>query len=251
MRSRGIYLTSTVFSVVSSALAVLIQLFLWKALAAAGVKNNISFDDMAAYVAINAIMLALTNSNLANEIGASIRDGSVVNVFTRPASFELAQLFTMLGGNMHRLLATAIPAITLTSVFARFPLPSSAVNGLVFLPLAITGIIITFLLIYLTGLYAFWLQKTWYLSFYLRAGFALFGGTTVPIWFYPDMLERVSRVLPFRYITFEAINCYLGKTPLSTSIEALLYGLIWVAALQGLVCLVWRGVNRKVCYNGG
>jgi ABC-type uncharacterized transport system permease subunit len=32
------------------------------------------------------------------------------------------------------------------------------------------------------------------------------GGTVIPLWFYPGVLEKLSQFPPFRYISFEAIN---------------------------------------------
>jgi ABC-2 type transport system permease protein len=235
----------------SAALSVTIQLTLWNTLINSGFRNDIVLPEMAVYVVINIITLALTSSRFAGEFAGSVRDGSVINVFLRPASFQLSQLCVMLGGNVVRVIVTGAPALLIALLFSQFLLPPNLACGLLFIPLIACGVLITFSLFFLTGLFAFWLQKTWFLYFYMNAGIILFGGSTVPIWLYPRTLEAVSRALPFRYITFEAVNCYLGRGSLVTNISALAISVAWILILQLIIRLVWKRAQLKLDFNGG
>jgi ABC-2 type transport system permease protein len=96
------------------------------------------------------------------------------------------------------------------------------------------------------GLLAFWTQATWYLSWYVRAGVAFFGGTVIPLWFYPDALEKLSQFLPFRYISFEAINYYLGKLPLEAAARSIGIAALWWFLLFAAGHVLWRSVQKRM-----
>jgi ABC-2 type transport system permease protein len=85
----------------------------------------------------------------------------------------------------------------------------------------------------------------------LRAGVTFFGGTLIPLWFYPKVLEKLSIFLPFWYITFEAINYGLGKAPLSKAFQSLGMAMFWAVLLFLIGHLIWKRVQQRMAINGG
>jgi ABC-type uncharacterized transport system permease subunit len=61
----------------------------------------------------------------------------------------------------------------------------------------------------------------------------------------------MSVILPFRYITFEAVECWLGKLPLAHATQHLAIALGWALVLFGLSSLLWRQARKKITINGG
>jgi ABC-2 type transport system permease protein len=250
-KSQIVYRLAAVLGLLGSAVLFFIQVSLWKILTSAGIREDIVLKDMIAFVMITQSAHALTRGNFAGELGASIRDGSVVMHFLRPVSYRLYLLSAMMGKNCYGTLVTALPVIAAGSILAGFPLPPSLPNLLVFFVLILLGVFIMFELIYVVGLLAFWTQATWFLSWYVGAGVAFFGGAQVPLWFYPAVLEKVSRFLPFRYISFEAVNYYTGKLPLSAAGRSITAALVWWFLLFGIGSVLWRCARRKMTINGG
>lgn len=250
-KSQFVYRLATVMGLLRSAVLIFVQYCLWKALIASGLRPDVTLAQMIAYVAITTITGTLTDGEFANDIGASIRDGSVVMHFLRPASYQLYLLSSFLGRNSYRLLTTALPVVALCAIFAGVPLPPSFLHLLVFLFLTLLGIIIMFQLIYITGLLAFWTQKTWFLSWYTDALCTFFGGSVVPLWFYPRFLEGLTVYLPFRYISFEGINYYLGKVPLHSAGLSIGISVFWTIALFLIGLFFWNRVQKKITINGG
>lgn len=250
-RSQMMYRAAALAGVFSAALGLAVQISLWSALIGSGAKKGVTLREMIAYVVINTVFLTLTRSNIANELGDSIRDGSVVMHFVRPVSMRLMLYSSSLGRNAYSALTTVLPVAVLGALFAGFPLPGSLLRLCLSVLLAIAGMLVLFEIHYIVGLIAFWTQATWFLSWYIRAGVTFFGGTAVPLWFYPAWLNTLSLFIPFRYITFEAIQCYLGKTSMPESVLALAVTCLWLAALYGLGRLVWHAVQQKMTINGG
>ncbi|MDR3123717.1 MAG: hypothetical protein LBU16_08075 [Treponema sp.] len=78
-----------------------------------------------------------------------------------------------------------------------------------------------------------------------------FGGAIVPLWFYPTGLQNISRYLPFRYISFEAIDFYLGKAPLGQAGQSLVIALFWCLILSAVSQALWTLARKKLTVNGG
>jgi ABC-2 type transport system permease protein len=220
-------------------------------LLASGVRRDIKLTEMIAYVMITQLAAAMTKGDFADELGASIRDGSVVMIFLRPLSFRLYLLSSMMGKNFYAVFTTVLPVFIIGCIIIGLPLPPSFQHFAVFLFLILIGIFIMFELIYVVGLLAFWTQATWFLSWYVSAGLAFFGGSVIPLWFYPKILETISLFLPFRYISFEAINYYLGRSPLSAAVRSAAAAFLWWLLLFAAGRLLWRLVQRKMTINGG
>ena len=159
-RSQIRYRLATVMGFLVSALLLLIQYCLWGVLIGSGVRQNITLTEMITYVVITQVADTLTRGNFANEIGTSIRDGSVVMHFIRPASYQLYLFSTNMGQNCYKLFTQALPVVILSALLVGLSLPPSITHFLLFLVFSFLGIIIMFELIYITGLLAFWTQAT-------------------------------------------------------------------------------------------
>ena len=262
-KSQVSYRLSTVMGLFTSAVHVFVRVKLWEALVSTGLRLGtsagatgrgspaVTLQEMIAFIMITEFVGALTRGDFANELGVSIQDGSVVMHFLRPVSYQLYLFSSFFGKNLYRVFTTALPVVVLGGILAGFPLPPSFPHLLMFLVFTLLGIIIIFELIYITGLLAFWTQKTWFLSWYVDALCTFFGGAVVPLWFYPRALEKLTVFLPFRYISFEGINYYLGKTPLSATGVSLGIAVFWALLLFIIGQLMWIRVQKKVTINGG
>lgn len=251
LKSEAAYRSAMLAGMVSALLGFVIQLFLWKALLGAGIKQGTSFSDMILFVVINSFLLELTRANVASVIEDAMVDGVIAMELLRPISYKYYLLASTLGKNLYGALTRTLP-IVLVSIFFVSPtsLPGPAHAGL-FLVSTALGVLLMFELTYLVGLLVFWIQRGWFLSFYLRGFQVFFGGTAVPLWFYPDALKAVSYFLPFRYMTFEPVNFFLGKTPVESAWIPLLAAALWLVGLSALDSLMWRAAVKRLSVNGG
>ena len=144
-----------------------------------------------------------------------------------------------------------LPAFVTCALLVGLPVPASAAHGLCFAVSLLLGLLIRFEIGYVAGLMAFWLQKTWYLDWYINGAMLIFGGTKLPLWFYPKVLERISRFLPFRYVSFEPINIYLGRCDVRGALLGLGVSAAWLLALHLIGRLMWSRAARKLTINGG
>jgi ABC-2 type transport system permease protein len=250
-RSRMAYRLSALTGIATSVFRFLVEIVLWQTLLGTGIRSGTSMRDMAGYILINEFVMALTSSNMANVLGDEIRDGSVAMHLIRPFSFRLYLLSSMFGENSYRLIKNFIPVFIAGCVLVGFPLPPSAFYAAMFAVFLVLGIFIMFHLIFISALFAFWTQATWFLSWYVEAGVFFFGGAVVPLWFYPPVLQNISRYLPFRYITFEAVDFYLGKAPPDQAGLSLAIAVLWCLILCAAGQALWNLARKKLTINGG
>lgn len=245
-----VYRSTTIFRLLSSVLMYFIQYSLWSALIRTRNQADVSLNEMITYVVINLFVTILTDTNIATQLEPSIRDGSIVMDFIRPINFRLYLFSSSLGTNTYNMLTTALPIVIMTFVLHGLSFPSPLYTVLFFLSLII-GMLIIFELTYIFGLLAFFTQRAWYLNWYLDGFKTIFGGTVVPLWFYPDALKRMSMFLPFRYITFEPVNFFLQRTSIEESWRLLFLGVGWIVLLRLMSTLIYQRIMNRIAINGG
>lgn len=251
LKSELTYRSAALWGIVSAVLGFLIQEFLWQALLGTGIRSDTSFPDMLLYVLINQFMLQLTRTNVAGMIENAMIDGTISMELLRPVSYKGYMLSQTLGKNIYRSLTASVPILILSLFFLSKAVLPDVVHIPMFILSALLGIAIQFEVLYLAGLLAFWLQRCWFISFYLKGLRSIFGGTAVPIWFYPEFLKTLSYWLPFRYMTFEPINIFLGKTSVEQAWMPLLAAALWLTGLSMADRLVWQAATKKLIVNGG
>ncbi|HCL01785.1 MAG TPA: hypothetical protein DHW61_05110 [Lachnoclostridium phytofermentans] len=250
MKAKFSYRSTIFFSIISAVLSFYIQINLWQALINID-PNAIAIEEMISFILINSVVLTLSRANIESNIETSVIDGSVALHFLRPISYKWYLFSEIMGGNIVKVITDIIPVLIISSIFYKVVIVTSILRLFYFIIMLVIGIFIMFELSYVVGLLAFWIERCWFLHWYLRAFTTFFGGTLIPLWFYPASLYKISYCLPFRYITFEPINVYLGKTPFEQANYLIIIGLAWIFALSALGRFLWSLATRKFTVNGG
>lgn len=243
------YILVTLFSAL---LDVFVRISLWTALFRANpVVQNTTFNDMINYAALTGLLMLVQMSGVDDRLANRILQGSIATDLIRPYSLKLFIFAQTIGDNLAHFLLFVFPVYTGVLVLFGMRFPSTLLHGLVFVATVINGAVISFLYYYIIGMLPFWLESNWYVRFVNYAMFTLFAGAFVPIWFYPDFLIQISYYLPFRYITYEAVTFYLGRTGLPAMPAVLLRQWVWIGILLGLEVALWKAGQKKLTVYGG
>jgi ABC-2 type transport system permease protein len=176
-----------------------------------------------------------------------IRLGSLEPHLLRPKPYLAQKIADTLGDSFGRLLALgAVASIALAlSGRALPPAIAFAYAGI----LGTLAVVIGVLLLTLTGLAAFWVRRVLPPYLIMQKSIFLLGGLFAPISLYPPWLYRFASATPFAANLFFAGNQMIAPSG-SVFAQALLMQVFWIAALAGLVALVWRAGLRKVLREG-
>lgn len=244
------YVSATILRLIISLLTFFIQVSLWSALIASGQRTDTTVEEMIVYVILTMFVSTFTSGNIAVNLEPTIRDGSIANQLIKPISFKYYCFSEVIGKNVYNVVTSTIPIMILGFIIYTPVLPKP-IYSILFIISIMLGCMIMLELTYIFGLLAFFTQRAWYINWYLNAFFTLFGGSVVPLWFYPNVLNRISYFLPFRYISFEPINFFLQRTELSQSLFFLVVPILWILVLILIGNFVFRLVNEKLTINGG
>ena len=213
--------------------------------------NGIQLNDMITYVLLGSVIAALTRANIIRKMSDKIVDGSVAVDFVRPISYKYYNIADELGEYLFQLLLGSIPPVIIIAAFYGFALPQNPISLLLFFISFVNAVVLNILFTYTLGLSVFWL-KTPYLPFWFYFSFReVFGGTVVPLWFYPEVLRKIARFLPWRLLTFDPLQIYLEKITIPESIRVILLQLAWIIVTFVLEKIIWTRARRVVTVQGG
>lgn len=251
-RQNIIYRANTAIQILRSALYLLITFNIWQALyATKTMVSQVSLDEMLTYAVLTELLFAFSNSNIGYNIGSRLLTGEIAGDFVRPINIKLYLIATHIGESLYAMLFNCIPISLMTILFGTMLPPANPLHGVLFFISLVLGIILMYQLDYALGLVVFWLKNHAFISQTMSALRMLFAGTTIPLWFYPDVLRSIALCLPFRYMTFEPISIYLGKTTGIGIVFAIFMQLFWIAITYYLGRFIWSKAEKRVFINGG
>ncbi|TJY41095.1 hypothetical protein E5161_15470 [Cohnella pontilimi] len=251
-QQKFVYRTSAYIYLLSTCLRVFIMVNVWTALYAGRDSiNGVSLMDMLNFIVISAIVSALTQTRMGDKIAAKVVDGTIAVDFLRPIRFKYFVYADQLGENLYQVLLNALPVCILAALIYGFEMPADPLMLSLFIVCLFFGILIIFSINYIVGLISFWSKAAHPTSWFLLTAVTLFGGTFVPIWFYPDILREVTLFLPFRLIYFEPINIYLGRVTPSEAMSIIVIQLAWLVVLWLVERFMWSKIQTKLTVQGG
>jgi len=224
---------------------------LWTALFATGNAGDATLAETMTFFVINDMLLVWLASRYGDTLGRDIETGDIALHLTRPYPYHLQMIAIFHSTAITDTLTRAIPMFIIALVFIGLMPPASLLTLGVFLVALVLGGIIYSLIDLIISYTAFWLTKYWYLSWFKRALFVLFGGLMLPLWFYPAWLRAICEVLPFQFAIFMPIGIFLGRVPLGDAWGVILMQLVWIAVLYLCERGLWRLAQRKLVVQGG
>lgn len=251
IKTAMMYRLSVFIDMLSAVLAFFVQMTLWQALLSGQASGTTTAWSMVPYIIIVYFISTFTSINIAVTIENSIRDGSILYYLVRPVNYRKYLLCQLLGQNAFKACLNTLILFCISALIYGVYLTESPLLLFYFSVSMGLGILLMFEITYVCGLLAFWLGRTWFVEWFLQAFTIFFGGSAVPLWFYPEFLQKLSLCLPFRYVSYEAINIYLGKYSLEMCCSKILISLLWLAALWLVGRLMWRAAQKRIEINGG
>lgn len=173
------------------------SIFLWRA-AYGGIDQVSEFklEDLITYSVISIMLSSIFVHDVQNIIYSKIREGQIVTDFYRPISLLGSYLADDIGSMLSAVVNKALPLFLFAAIFFDAPLPSSTLDFLLFIPSCILSYSILWLMSALVGLIAFWVMELGNMGIVKDSIVVILSGSMVPLWFFPDSVQTVSRFLP-------------------------------------------------------
>lgn len=212
---------------------------------------GLSLAEMLWYLTITESMW-MSAPKLAQQVDEDVRTGSLSVKLIRPLSYPLYCLSANLGERLVRFAFNlALGACIALALVGPIQLRAEA---LLMLAAAVS---LAFLLDglghLLVGLSAFWLEDTSGLYLIYTRLTMILGGMLIPLDLFPGWLKNLVVYLPFPYLVWGPVHLLSAPSPqLATSfLELAFRQLFCLAALSGLVALIWQRALKRVSAHGG
>lgn len=243
-----------VFASVGTNIVILLaSVYLWKAAYAGGAGANqaVTLQDMTTYTILSIVLGSVFVCDVQNTIYSKIREGQIVTDFYRPIPLLACYLADDLGSMLSALVNKVAPMIIIAALVFGVPWPASALSLLMFVASCLLSYAILWLLSALVGLIAFWVMELGNMGMVKDSIVRILSGSIVPLWFFPESVQAVSRFLPFQYTYQTPLGIYIGAIDMKEALLAMAVQLGWIAILFVLMAAFWKQTKRKTLIQGG
>lgn len=224
--------------------------FLWRAvLGAGGSLGSYDLGTMVTYYVVTQFFVANAPGTW-TQVGNSIRDGRLSLWLVRPASHYGLDLVLGISNLSVLWLVSLCGLIAIALVLQPyFRWQTDPVLVLAALLLWFGGVILSFTLVYLLNLLAFWLERVDGMLGLVGQVTPFLSGSVIPLDLLP--LRQFWLLLPFRFAGWLPVQVYLGRVS-KQDIPFEFAGLLaWLCALFALSQWVWRRGLRRFQGAGG
>jgi ABC-2 type transport system permease protein len=213
--------------------------------------GGLNIDDIVSYATVSQALLMVIPQWGRMGISESVRSGQIAMDLSRPVGFFGMHMSRRLGISAYYLLVRFPPVLALGLVFGLLHPPADPSLLPLFLLSVICGTWIANCLLFLVEVSSFWLESDRGVRYGVMGFTNLFSGLILPISFFPDWAQRISRGLPFEYTLYLPIKIYLGQLAGGALLGALSIQLIWALGLALLCETAFAAGTRKLVVHGG
>lgn len=255
MQSAMEYRVDFFIQLISGALPIVIQCYLWTAIFRNSSSTTVfdyTYPQMIAYSILSILTSRVVAAGFENEISADVKEGSLSRFLVQPFSYFYFRVFKFLGDKFIRIaVLVAINAIVVAVLHFTldFELRWQAVIGyFVVMPLSL---LMNFSIFYCLSSISFWVIESWgiFATFSLLAGIA--SGSLFPIDVFGASVQRVLEWLPFQYIIYFPVNILSGKVSGADVLSGMGIQVIWIVVFLYLSKLLWQAGMRRYEAVGG
>ena len=256
LKTAYMYRENFLISVAMRFIVVLLTLYVWKAVyAGRDALGDYSFLEMILYLFLANFIYGLGNfDDFSYELVDSILQGKLNSALLRPVSYSRMAFFECVGQKLVYapidFLAYVIP-LGAAAVYGGWRLRMGPAAWCMLVLTSAGGVLTGFLISFLMGMIAFYVENPRVLIFIKGELFALLSGSLIPLDLFPQGVRAFIEMLPVKYIGYYQSSILLGHVRLEECVFdlALLAG--WILLLALLVRRLWRLALTKYIANGG
>jgi ABC-2 type transport system permease protein len=193
--------------------------------------------------------MAISAPRVAQEVDRDVRTGALAVQLIRPISYPMYRLWSSLGERCVRFGLNFAVSAALAFLFVG-AIPMSFAGFLLFLLVLPIAFILDFVVMFLIGLAAFWLEDTTGLMLIYSRLLWLLGGLLIPLELFPESWQPILQNLPFATIIYGPARLFIHPT-LNDAIALLLRQGIALLILALSVQWIYRIAIQRIHANGG
>lgn len=218
---------------------------IWVAAYSSGAKIPMEQNTLLQYYLFLLFVSLLTDAWGAPFIMSAIRLGKLSPFLLRPSPYIFQQLSNNLMEKAIKVIYL-VPAIFVLGLIFRTGMPSiDFLKVVLFVLTVFFAFALNFLISFLIGITAFWLDEAAFLDDFVDLIIYVFSGLLFPIALFPRFMQTISSILPFRYALSLPIEIVLGQITGTKLLWAISSQIGWLLVAIFAVKYFWgRGVKK-------
>ena len=246
------YRFETLSAILIQFIILVADAFFWRAVYANyDTVQDVDLNQMLVYSVISVLLTCFFCRSVEGKLRDRIRNGSVATDYIKPINFFGMFLAEDIGEIVTNLTQRFIPIIVFSCIFIAVPVPASAVHFLLFLLSAFISFFILWFIAAIFGLLNFWLIDIGPIGGAKNIIIAFLSGSVVPVWFFPDNIQRILSFTPFIYIYQMPIGIYIGRTGIEEAIITMGIQIFWCVFFYGLFLFIKTKAVKNIMVQGG
>ncbi|HEY3109754.1 MAG TPA: ABC-2 family transporter protein [Chloroflexota bacterium] len=236
----------------STVISPLVSLLIWRTVIDHGVRLPLDRSQFVTYYVLLGLVSMLTGVWQAPYTAETIRLGRLSPELLRPAPVILQPIANNLGEKIVKLPLLLPIVVGVALLFDDdFRPPTDPLAWLLFVLSLPAAAAINFLLDYLVGLLAFWLDDVGGLIRVLGLVRGFLAGRLVPLALFPPSFGPLLEAQPFRYTLSFPLEVVTGALDAAALLRGFGWQVVWLIILIGAYRAVWRRGLRLYSSVGG
>ncbi len=216
-----------------------------------GTQEPMSWNDVVTYVWLGQATLMILPTWQDGEVRNMITSGSVVYELVKPIDLYSLWFARSVASRIAPMLLRAIPMIAIAALFFGFSPPASAAAGIAWLASTASAVLLSSALSTLMLVAVLWTVNGRGINDFVYPCVWMLSGIVLPLPLYPEWMQTVINILPFRGLMDIPFRVYLGHIPMSECTAAIGSQLLWTAVLIALGRGLMSLGKRRMVIQGG
>lgn len=207
------------------------------------------------YIWLNQALLSLINLFYKDqELFNLVKTGNIAYELARPKNIYFLWYFKIIGQRLAMVLLRCVPFLIFLILLPepyRISLPASIPHLLLFITTLFTGTLVMTSLIVLYPIITMHTLNEKGIVGIIIALADILSGIVVPIPFFPKVLQVISSILPFQYVSDLPFRIYVGNIGIFEGLKGLGIQIIWIVLLTTIGYLIMQKSFKRVIVQGG
>ncbi len=208
-------------------------------------------EEVITYIWLGQAFLLITMLDVDRDVAAMIRTGNVAYELTRPLDLYSLWFARAVSGRAAPIAMRALPILILGGLFFGLQPPASAASAALFAVALFEGLLLAASIIALMTISMVWTISGEGISRLAPPLIFFFSGINVPLPLFPDWMQGIFAVLPFRGLIDTPFRIYMGHLNGPEAVTALAQQFAWIIALIVIGRTILTRSLRRLVVQGG
>ncbi len=230
---------------------ITVYVFIWLAIYNNG--NQIlgmSFEKITTYYCLVVSLSPIINWGINEMMGVSIREGEILRELLNPISY-FQYYFGIRIGELIEASIVGFLTFVICSLLFGVLLPTKILDFIMFLVIVLLAIVIIYFFELIIGMSAFYTNSIWGVEIFKRAILSIFSGMIAPIGMFPEFLQKIANVLPFKDCIYTPISIYFGELSNIEILQVIFKQCIWIGIFYVVAKILFNKAVKNITINGG